>query len=613
MKLIDIIAVLIGVVLAGSLIAFSALYLKSISGAPSYVSPAPPAATPYMESLMRLLAMLQKMGNVSTLARYNVSQLIDMVLANPIVQENPMLKKALDIVNETYYILRASYNDYEAAQAYLQAGSYGLAFYYANDSYALATKAIDLMRDLEAMIPQLGTLLGPQGVNESLTLIKRGIVVAEGLIALDQLIMNQASHNLTTWIPKNQTSRIPGNLSVTLEAPHSVVLGEMINVTGVVLVNGTKPASMAVIIVGIQGGTSLEVESDSRGVFHVSLETVFNASGQECLYASPMPIASYAGYSSSSTILCIRLLYNATALTLNRTNITSHPGQTIVLSGKYTAPRSCRPSGVSICMGGACTEVPLDNNTFVYSLIAPSSIGIYHITVSTPQNGSCAPASAVSTLNVTPYPSTLIIWAPKVWVGWLPLPVWGTVKGPSSTSPWDKVVLMTYAGNYTTFAGAQGEFETYVATPPWGHLDLVVVAYPSNISLSTSTAKLKVYLLPGPPLFVATLFLGGVVWGLRRRHKERALRDATIGETTTNATMVEDYDLAMAWSALERAAGLSHAESIFLTARELASLSGKGDRAYRLALLIERAAYGPGLSVDDRGELRRLAFEVGSS
>ena len=603
MKLVDVIALLVGLAIVMSMAAYGVTSARNVSAAPPYVPPTPPSYVPGSTLLTTLAHMLGELANAASPSGYNVTQIVDIASANPITQQYPDLRKGLEIVNDTYTLLKEAFKDYSIAQSYYQGGRYGLAVYYANMSESLANQSISLMRVLEAMIPQLSSLLGPQGVNNTMVLLRRGLGAATGLVTLDRLMVEQASQYLG--------SHVTGNLSVIVEVPSRAVLGQAVNVSGQVLINGTRPAAGALVLVGVNRSYATTGEAGPEGYFNVLVRPVFNASGVECFIVAPLPMGEYAGDPSSNTSVCTKLLYNASRLTINLTEVTLRPGQLVTISGTYSGADGCSPSNVTICVGGACGLAPLINGTFTYSLSAPLVAGVYRVIVWAPQAGSCSPSGAVATLNVTPYPSRLYVNAPTVWVGWLPMPISGYVSGPTSASPWDRVVLTLTSGNYTAIAGVNGRFSLYVETPAWGSIELTAFAYPSNLSLSPSSARAKAYLIPGPLLLAGPL--AAVAWGLQRNHRRRSSSAQGVRGGRVTKYLVEDQDLSEAWSALERAAGLTPAESAHMTARELASLSGKGEWAFRLASLIERAAYGPGLSQAERENLRRLVKEVGQS
>ena len=600
MKLVDVLALFVGIAMVLSMVAYGITSTRNVRTTPLYAPP--PSYVSGTTLLTTLLNMLRSFANISSSVGYNVTQIIDIVSTNPIVQQYPALRKGLEIVNKTYILLKEAYEDYSVAQSYYQDGRYGLAIYYANESQSLANQSISLMRNLETMIPQLVNLLGPQGVNTTMVLLQRGLAAATGLVSLDRLIIDQASQYLG--------SHIAGSLSVEVEVPRQVALGQAVNVSGWVLINETKQAANALVLVGVNGGTLTTVEADPEGDFHAIIRPIFNASGVECFIIAPLPVGEYAGDPTLNTSVCVKLLYNLSRLTVNLTKVTVHPGQQITIFGTYSGAKGCSPSYVTVCVGRACWPVPLINGTYTYRFSAPQAAGSYQVFVFAPVAGSCSPSKAMTTLNVTPYPTRLYINAPTVWVGWLPLPISGFVTGPTSASPWDRVVLTLTSGNYTAIADARGKFSLYVETPVWGSVELTAFAYPFNLSLSPSSARARVYLIPGPLLLAAPLAIAA--WGLQRGRKRRL----SVLDVRTNRISdhhIEDHDVYAAWSALERAAGLTPAESAHMTARELASLSGKGEKAFRLASLIERAAYGPGLSQAEREYLRRLVEEVEQS
>ena len=602
MKLVDVLVLFIGVAIVLPMAAYGMKLMRNVMATPPYVPPTPPSYVSGTTLLTALVHMVEGLANTGSPVGYNVTQIVDIVSNNPIVQQNPALRKGLEIVNKTYILLKAAIEDYGIAQSYYQDGTYGLAIYYANMSQSLANKFIYLMKELEAMIPQLGGLLGSQAVNSTMVQLRRGLGAAAGLVTLDRLLVEQASQYLS--------SHLAGNLSVEVVFPRRAALGQAINLSGRALINGTRPAAGALVVVGVNGGHVTTVEAGPEGYFHALISPVFNASGVECFIVAPLPIGEYAGDPALNTSVCLELLYNVSRLTINLTEVTLRPGQPVAIFGTYSGAEGCSPSNVTICVGGACWPVPLINGTFTYSLAAPQVAGVYQVVVSAPAAGSCSPSEAVATLNVTPYPSRLYVSAPTVWVGWLPLPVSGFVTGPTSASPWDRVVLTLTSSDYMAIAGANGRFSLYVETPAWGSVELTAFAYPSNLSLSPSSARVRVYLIPGPLLLAGPLALAA--WSLQRGRKRKP-SVSDVRATRISSYLIEDHDLYAAWSALERAAGLTPAESAHMTARELASLSGRGERAFRLASLIERAAYGPGLSQAEREDLRRLVEEVGSS
>ncbi len=604
MKVIDIIAVCVGVALVFSLAEIGVTSASDLRSVNPYVpprSPVPPPQPYFVSILLNIIELMQN-NTLPNLTSVYVNQAVGMLMDSPIVRQNPLLMEMMQMVNQTYSLLYSSYHRYRLAEDYLSDGAYGLAVYYANTSYVQASQALDLLTSVDELVAKLSGVLGPQGVAAAQQLVRRAIGVAEGLEGLDQLVISEATQHMA--------SHIPGNLSVVLSLPPEVWLGQTVNVSGEVLVNGSKQASMGVVSVGVLGWPADLVQADSEGHFWVTINTVYNQSGQECIVARPDPIGSYLGDPSKVSVVCVALEYYQVSIQATASPSIIKPGNSVYISGSYIAPPACSPQWVTICFYGSCSSVEIVNRSFHYVMAAPPSPGEYTLSVAAPQAGACAPATTMLTINVTPYPTDLRAWAPSVWVGLLPLPIKGSVRGPSAPSPWDHIVLEYGKSTGSTYAGPDGHFTYYLDSPAWGTLTVVVYAYPSNVSLSPSQAQVQVALIPAPIIIVAVAG-GGSLWLLTRvrgrgidKTRHGSDKPSRVGPKNSDTHL--DGDLALAWSALERSAGVTEYESNYMTARELAKSARDKGWALRLAYLIEKGAYGPGLTASEREELRSL-------
>ncbi|MGC9072398.1 MAG: hypothetical protein ACP5HK_06905 [Acidilobus sp.] len=574
-----------------------------------YEPPGPPSSQIFpLSNLAWLLRLV-----LTSLATHNftvnsteLTSLVNAAEKNPLIESNPYLLETVRLTNDTYFKLRAAYLDSQAATSAFSSGLYEAAIYYANRSYSEGVKGLQDLSTMENVVPQLSSAIGEQNASLLTQYLAKVIALAQTLLEYDQLIIQKATLYLGLSVYRNAS--IHGNISVVLVAPREAWLGELINLSGVVVVNGSAPAPNALVSITLPGvlGSSKVVEANEKGLFWATVKPVFNESGLLCVEAQALAVGNYSGMTALSTVTCLKLLYFTVHLAVNLSPLTPHPGQNVTLTGSYLGPSACLPANATVCVAGICTHEIIKGNYFTYQFKAPMAGGTYTVVASVPPAGNCSPAHVVAPLYVEPYNTSLIVRSPPLWLGLLPMPVSGEVVSSFGPTPWDVVTFNSNGRSITVYAGVNGSFHAELPTPLGWRANLSACAYPLNATFARSCWSSEVTLIPTPVLLSLLVPIGA--WqAIKTSGKTRDRTRAEVAMVTQpEAEVIADPLIREAWGYLERAAGVSRLEAEFMTARELAARSKDRSRAMSIATMIERAVYGPGLTEEERGRLREL-------